>query len=251
MQSLGYRFIALCALSGCAMVLAGQAARQVGSGTPVGPKSMIQAYTAEFKTTTEKTLANGMTVQHEISRLELRDSEGRTLTAQEVSLGGGSHYTAYFVHDPIARTDSNWTSNGKRANVSNFPAAPELGQSRPPCVAARTGRQAAPEMHVIKSENEDLGTQVFEGLEAKGTRITFTTPIGTIDNDEPLVRVTEIWRAYSVPLTVRQVSDDPQNGKTVTELAQFTSAEPDPASFQPPEGYEIVVQETHTAGCQL
>jgi hypothetical protein len=55
---------------------------------------------------------------------------------------------------------------------------------------------------------------------------------------------------HGISLTLREVDDDPQTGKRITELVKFSLGEPDPASFQPPEGYEISTQETHQVSCQ-
>jgi len=44
-------------------------------------------------------------------------------------------------------------------------------------------------------------------------------------------------------LVLRSVTDDPQTGKVDDELVNISLAEPDAASFEPPEGYEIVNRE--------
>jgi hypothetical protein len=90
---------------------------------------------------------------------------------------------------------------------------------------------------------EDLGTQTINGVEARGRRVTTTTPAGAIGNDAPLTSITETWTATMPGLSglfVRSVFDSPQTGKSTRELTNFTLAEPDASVFQPPEGYEIV-----------
>jgi len=42
---------------------------------------------------------------------------------------------------------------------------------------------------------------------------------------------------------IRQITDDPQQGKDDLELVTLLRGEPDPALFQPPEGYEVVTEE--------
>jgi len=86
-------------------------------------------------------------------------------------------------------------------------------------------------------------------VEATGRRTTVTTPAGAIGNDAPLVRTTEVWNARSIGLTVRTVSDDPQTGKRTKDLVELNQSEPDPAMFQPPEGYEIRTVEFHEIPC--
>jgi hypothetical protein len=81
------------------------------------------------------------------------------------------------------------------------------------------------------------------GIEAHGTRYTTTTPAGEIGNDQPLVRTQEDWFAKGSGINVRNVTDDPQQGKHSMELVKLDQGEPDPALFQPPDGYEIVTEE--------
>jgi hypothetical protein len=248
MWSLGSRLITLCAIAGCATLLVCQSPVQAGSGKPAVPKRVIEPYTAEFKTTSEKTLGNGTTIRHETTQLEARDAEGRTLSAQEIpSHDGGPNTTAYFVHDPVAGTDFNWNSNSRQIfarSISTTRQEPNAGCSALP-VAPREIRPNA-----IKDVREDLGTRTFEGLEAKGTRITHTVPLGLAGNDAPLVRITESWMTHTPPLVVRQVMDDPESGKSIRELVRYVPGAPDPDSFLPPAGYEIQVQESHSAGCE-
>jgi hypothetical protein len=49
---------------------------------------------------------------------------------------------------------------------------------------------------------------------------------------------------------VREVTDDPVTGKLTKELVELSQSEPDPATFQPPEGYVVVTQELHAIPCQ-
>ena len=246
MRALGNKLKIFCAVAGCAVMLTCSAVGQTGTQAP--PKRTIQPYTAEFKTTAEKTLGNGTTIRRETTQLEARDAEGRTLSAQEIpSHDGGPSTTAYFVRDPVAGTDFNWNSNSRQVftrSIQTTRRESDAGCSTRP-VAPRE-----PSANAIKDVHEDLGTRTFEGLEAKGTRTTHTVPVGLVGNDAPLVRVNEIWMTHTSPLVVRQVTDDPESGKSVRELVRYTPGAPDPDSFLPPAGFEILVQESHSAGCE-
>ena len=102
------------------------------------------------------------------------------------------------------------------------------------------------------STTEDLGTMTIQGVEALGQRFTWTTPAGAMGNDRPMVYTQESWITTGDnprSLNVRQVSDDPQAGKSTTELQSLSLEEPDLSVFQSPEGYEIVTQEVHSAAC--
>jgi hypothetical protein len=103
----------------------------------------------------------------------------------------------------------------------------------------------------IQSQHEELGTDTILGVEVQGARMTRTTPAGRIGNDEPLLRTEEIWSAPSLGgLVLREITDDPRTGKSTREAVSLDLSEPDPAVFQPPEGYEIVDQELHEVPCQ-
>ena len=74
---------------------------------------------------------------------------------------------------------------------------------------------------------------------------------GAAGNDAPLVSTSEAWTAVAVGLNgllVREIRDDPRSGKTTRELTSLSQNDPDPATFQPPEGYEIVTKDA--SGCQ-
>jgi len=102
-----------------------------------------------------------------------------------------------------------------------------------------------------KTQIEHLGTQEIQGFEAHGSRITQTTLAGAIDNGQPLMSSRESWQAnvHGIGLTLREVDDDPQNGKRTTELVKFSLEEPDPASFEPPAGYAVLTQEPQPVSC--
>jgi hypothetical protein len=99
-------------------------------------------------------------------------------------------------------------------------------------------------------KNEDLGTTTIQGVEAMGSRTTITIPAGAVGNDQPLETTSEIWRAPTIDnLTLRSVQNDPRTGVMTRELVSLTQGEPDPAIFQPPDGYEIKTTELHKVPC--
>jgi len=244
----------------------------------------MQSYTAEFKITSEQTLANGTTITRETREMDALDSQGRRLTVTTTAATADRPERSFYrVYDPVARTNANWTVPGERATVMPMPPIQKPGQSGQTCwstvagsgsgastVQAVVSRPEAPggpygvgaggtlpvqrvetaKVEPPKEVREELGMQTFEGVQAKGTRTTRTTPVGAIGNNEPLVRTTETWRATSLGIIVHEVTDDPQTGKRTKEMTQFSSREPYAGSFQPPEGYEVVTQEMHETPCQ-
>ncbi len=260
--------LAACVFAGFALPVIGQSS--LGTGTPA--QRVIQPYTAKFKITIEQTLANGATLTNESTELQIEDSQGRLRTETATPAHGEvAGQTIFHIHDTVARTDVMWATQGKTVSVRKRPpvtqghtcwsyasdeqervtatpaqqiveAAPKAGAQ----VAAATLRARSQEH---SRTNEDLGVQTIQGIEAVGTRMTETTPIGAIGNDAPLVRTTETWRAKSLPLVVRSVADDPRTGKRTRELVELNQSEPDPALFDLPEGYRVVTAEPHPIAC--
>jgi hypothetical protein len=224
-------------------------------------------YTAEFKITHVQTLANGTTITHESTEIAAADSSGRVMgsTTQarpELEIGQWTHG---HVHDPVASTDTNWDSNSHKATVMKYPAKEEQhgcwsnqagtfhvsydggrltsGSVQPPVVRAQVQHP--------QQATEDLGTTTIQGVEATGRRTTTTIPAGQVGNDQPIVTTQETWwsKGIGVGLLLRSVYDDPRNGTTTREATSLSLGEPDPALFQPPDGYEVKTDELHQVPC--
>jgi hypothetical protein len=102
-----------------------------------------------------------------------------------------------------------------------------------------------------KPVQEDLGTDVIEGVEVHGYRTTHTIPAGQIGNDKPIVTTDEFWSAPSLGgLRLRSVNDSPQSGRQTREVVTLNVGDPDPSVFQPPEGYKVTAEELHPVACE-
>jgi hypothetical protein len=100
-------------------------------------------------------------------------------------------------------------------------------------------------------QTEDLGASTIEGVEVEGRRMTRTTPAGQAGNDQPLVSTTDSWSAPSLGgIALRSVIDDPLSGKSTTEVVRLDLSEPPLSTFQPPDGYKVVVDEMHQVACR-
>jgi hypothetical protein len=262
------------AIAGFALQLVGQDAVRPE------PRPVAHPYTAKFKITSEQTLANGTTITRETTETAIVDSHGRRLTETAFPATGQlPERSVIRVFDPVARTNTDWEVPGKKATVRPMPPHRQSGEAGSSCwttgpvtpVASAPSSPELPNAHTTFSEaavvsgsvptssdarpaakegsREDLGTQTIQGVQARGTRTTHTTPIGAVGNDAPLVRTTEVWMARSLNLMVRQVIDDPRTGKRTRELVELSQSEPDISAFQPPEGYEIETLELHEIPC--
>ena len=99
-----------------------------------------------------------------------------------------------------------------------------------------------------KTEVEDLGAWVIQGLRAEGIRRVTHIPGGSIpadtiaigeDDDRSLVLVEETWTVPDLQIVVRQKLYDPRWGESTTELLKIRLDEPVATLFQVPPGYRI------------
>jgi hypothetical protein len=250
-----YKVLPMVALSALTLPIAGQVARSHPSATTeTHVRTAPTPYTAEYTITRVQVLANGTTITRERKEVKALDSQGRRMTALTLTSESGdrAEVTHVFVFDPVAHTQTQWTSPGTRATVTAMPV-PESAHTGP----AHTCSPMAPDpdnVHVTgphsTSTTENLGTAEILGVEARGRRTTRTIPAGAVGNEEPLETTKETWTAVAAGLNsllVRDVTDDPRTGKSTRELTQLTQGDPDPSTFQPPEGYEIVTKDA--PGC--
>jgi hypothetical protein len=87
------------------------------------------------------------------------------------------------------------------------------------------------------AQKESLGTQMIEGVQAEGTRTTFTIPAGSIGNDLPIQVVSERWYSPELHTVVMTKHSDPRMGDTVYHLTNINRSEPAPSLFQAPADY--------------
>lgn len=249
-----YSACAVLALTGFALQARGQATTAPAKSKGVPPK--FQVYTAEFKGTLVQTLANGTAVTSESFTTQARDSQGRSVMATTQQQEEQASFTTVHVDDPVTGTQMDWSSDRKKVTIVKLPPTDE----RHGCwssAATHLTIHYNPKSWSVKAISpappgssgqdmtvyEDLGVLTILSIEAHGRRSTETTPAGAAGNDQPLITITENWTADGYPFQLRNTMDDPSHGREERELVKLDRGEPDPALFQPPEGYQIVTDE--------
>jgi hypothetical protein len=197
-----------------------------------------QPYSAVQVHRTVRKLADGTTISHQGHHGVARDAEGRVRVEMRMAQGqnGGPDTVMVFVLDPVAHTFTTWTTGpkaNKTASVVKLPA------ERKPRVAAqaRVGGDSTRPQPIVTTEN--LGMQTVQGLSVSDVRTTTIVPAGRSGNDAPITKTQEVWTSPELKLVMKEQWNDPRSGERTIELDKFSQAEPDPALFHPPQGYEV------------
>jgi hypothetical protein len=187
-----------------------------------------------------------------------RDSQGRTRTERKMTSGPNAADAPLIVEisDPVANVGYILDLENKVAHRFTYPAAPAQqramaavpagvigggGGSRsgtfsgsiapPPTAAARPRAE---------SSQVDLGTQMIEGVLAKGQRFVQTWPVGSQGNDRPFQTTSENWMSAELKLAVLTKSVDPRTGENSMKLLEISRLDPSPMLFLPPPDYTVV-----------
>ena len=197
-----------------------------------------QPYSAVRVQRTSQKLANGTTISHEGHHWVARDAEGRVRVQLRMGKNedGEAESAMVFVLDPVAHTFTTWATGpkaNKTASVVKLPA------ERKPRVAAQAqvGGDSTRPQPIVTTEN--LGMQTVQGLSVSDVRTTTIVPAGRSGNDAPITKTQEVWTSPELKLVMKEQWNDPRSGERTIELDNFSQAEPDPALFHPPQGYEV------------
>jgi hypothetical protein len=220
-------------------------------------------YAADAVTETTQTLADGNHIRRTTKATLYRDGEGRTRHEQTLGEVGpltaaGEPLQTIVLNDPVAGTTFMMNSREKiahkapaggemsakiMAEMSTARLKAEKDMTRTETFSS-TGysimvnrRSGEPERNNIKKES--LGTQMFEGVAAEGTRSTMTIPAGAIGNERPIEVVTERWYSNQLHTTVMTRTTDPRMGETVYTLKNIKLGEPAHNLFEVPSDYTV------------
>ncbi len=225
-------------------------------------------YSAQTITEHTQTLADGNSINQKQTGMFYRDSEGRT--RREQALGPIGPVPAdpeapqlVFINDPVAGVS--YVLNAAKKTAQKLPLSPpgamvagmaggageqvshKMATEGAVVVAHEAGMGPGPETRMsfrIKdggehAQQESLGTKVIEGVQAEGTRSTFTIPAGQIGNEKPITTVTERWFSPQLQATVLSTTTDPMMGQNTYRLTNITLAEPAANLFEVPADYAV------------
>jgi hypothetical protein len=197
-----------------------------GSRTPVtgAPYSAVETLQRQ------QTLSNGNQISTKEQSNVYRDSQGRLRTDETITPSAASGkvpFTKSTIFDPVAGTAYTLDSSTMIALQFTLPKAHGTPSSRP-------AQPARPNETVA-----DLGTQVINGVSAKGTQLTETIPAGAIGNAQAIQIVRVSWVSTELKVPVEIKTSDPRNGSSDMELTNIAQTEPSASLFLVPAGYTI------------
>jgi hypothetical protein len=126
-----------------------------------------------------------------------------------------------------------------------FFSTPTPGQTMPVQSMVRIERSggnvtAAEGTAATGGKSESLGTQMIEGVQAQGTRVTETIPAGRVGNEQPIQVVNENWYSPDLKMMVMTKYSDPRSGEQVYRLTNISRTEPDRSLFEVPADYTMM-----------
>jgi hypothetical protein len=236
-------------------------------------------YSAEAVTSVVQTLADGNRIVRESKADIARDRAGRTRREQGLSMFGpminGSDDLRHVqITDPETRTMIMLDMKNKTAHkmpapnirvmtkvvradtTTTFEAAVPPPPPPPPPPPSLSGIPSTlsvegPVFYAAQGKAvmgqpkvEQLGKQFMEGVEAEGTRTTFTIPSGQIGNELPLNIVSERWFSPELKVLVMSRQSDPRFGETTYRLTNISRGEPSPSLFEIPSDFTVEVPNT-------
>ncbi len=225
-----------------------------------------EPFSAEEESERSQVLADGTHVS-QITQLHLyRDSQGRTRSETLPARLQEMNHSIVFVHiyDPIAKVRYMLDMQRQVAHVMPVPGEnrprlepvqsdatdqPQARAQRAPVQSrtSQTSTDPADETPRIRVSHVSLGTQTFEGIEARGLQTTRTIAVGAEGNDRPIEIVCENWESPELKLMMLSKCADPLHGDHTTRVVSIDRSEPDPSLFQVPPDFKIEDQQTRSA----
>ena len=197
-----------------------------------------------------QTLADGTQVENSETTLFYRDAMGRMRDERE---------NEALIYDPVAGCVYHLWKPTKTATKGNIPAGMPTQiataangnvvdhEAAPGGVGAARRAGAAQGMGAGTQQalREDMGSQVVNGVPAKGSRITITIPTGTFGNNRDVKVVNERWYSDELGILVKSTNSDPRFGETRYEMTDIELRAPDPALFQVPADYTVSIRDNN------
>jgi hypothetical protein len=228
----------------------------------MGPAVKGAPYSADEIHETTQVLADGTRIHNETKTTVYRDSQGRVRRESPGRImiwdsASGSSYMLNQSNQTGQKMQMNYmvhrTGPGEEPPDPQFKlfhfqpdgVGPELSQRQMVVlrdIDPKGIAEGKAELRVTSAKEpkkETLGSEMLEGVNCEGTRLTNTIEAGAIGNDRPIQTVEERWYSPELQVNLLVKRTDPRTGEDVTRLTNVRRLEPDPSLFTPPPGYQI------------
>src|SRR6267378_1267754 len=201
-------------------------------------------FSATASSESTQTLQDGTSIHRTTSSALYRDSQGRF--RREVTLSGfgplqasSKPHTMITIGDPVAGADYMLDPEQKVAHKMTPHKGGAFSDEKAQAFEQKMQKRIAKQEADGTVKKESLGTQMFNGVNAEGTRITHTIPAGQIGNDKPIQIVFERWYSPDLQIMVKSTRTDPRFGTTSYALSNVQRTEPAAALFTVPSDYTV------------
>jgi len=109
----------------------------------------------------------------------------------------------------------------------------------PTTLVARKRLVAQPQNQVAPPDAEDLGYQILNGMQAKGTRVTRTVSAQFSGTGKEVKITDEFWYSEELHMNLLERHTDVRGGQQTVAILSIKSEEPPASLFEVPQGYKI------------
>lgn len=212
------------------------------------PPKMQAPFSLTLHTEWVKTLADGGTITLVNQRRISRDSRGRISQERAflVPKTGKveSHPYLLQIADPQAHAVYNCFKDARHQCVQLTYSGSTSTEYKP--ASRPTGELPN---GLGRTEHEDLGKQLIEGIETIGTRDRTIYNPGVFGNDQSMTVEREYWYSPQLGINLLSILSDPRVGKQTFRAADIVQSEPEAGLFKLPAGFKVVAP-THPPEAQ-
>ena len=146
------------------------------------------------------------------------------------------------ICDPVAETLTRInTVNATVTIIHSRPSAPRSSDLQRTTLRSFCSSRLPSARAAAHPQVEDLGTQIIEGVEAHGERITLPMLVATTGEESPNGdNTSELWCSDSLSALVLRITANTKTGvKSTLAMQKIERTDPDPALFQIPPDYAV------------
>lgn len=144
-----------------------------------------------------------------------------------------------FVIDPVAHRVTHWIAGERSGHGAvDFPLTEARLDQAADLTTMLPGLGPDFTDEDGKVSTADLGDREIEGVAVHGVRWTLRYDVNQDGQTVQRTRIHEVWTSAEMQLIIRVIDGDPKGEESIWGLEKI-SLKPDPALFQPPDGFEI------------